>query len=75
VCYSLRFNAPTMLPAGHRPATSWVHYVGDFREQRTCIKFCFKLGKTATECYEILKTAFGEPSAFLQGEFQELTIQ
>ena len=19
-------NAPTMLPAGHRPATSWVHY-------------------------------------------------
>ena len=25
-----------------------------------CIKFCFKLGKTATECYEMLKTAFGE---------------
>jgi hypothetical protein len=32
----------------------------DFREQRTCVKFCFKLGKTATECYEMLKTAFGE---------------
>ena len=32
----------------------------DFREQRACIKFCFKLGKTATECYEMLKTAFGE---------------
>ena len=31
----------------------------DFRE-RACIKFCFKLGKTATECYEMLKTAFGE---------------
>ena len=28
----------------------------DFREQRACIKFCFKLGKTATECYEMLKT-------------------
>ena len=28
------------------------------REQRACIKFCFKLGKTATECYEMLKTAF-----------------
>ena len=32
----------------------------DFREQRACIKFCFKLGKTALECYEMLKTAFGE---------------
>jgi len=32
----------------------------EFRELRACIKFCFKLGKTATECYEILKTAFGE---------------
>jgi hypothetical protein len=26
VCYSLWYNAPTMLPAGDRPATSWVHY-------------------------------------------------
>jgi len=34
--------------------------MADFREQRTCIKFCFKLGKTATECYEMLKTAFGK---------------
>ena len=24
--YSLWFNAPTMLPAGGRSATSWVHY-------------------------------------------------
>ena len=24
--YSLWYNAPTMLPAGHGPATSWVHY-------------------------------------------------
>ena len=24
--YSLWYNATTMLPAGHRPATSWVHY-------------------------------------------------
>ena len=23
---SLWFNVPTMLPAGHRPATLWVHY-------------------------------------------------
>ena len=32
--------------------------MADFREQRACIKFCFKLGETATECYEMLKTAF-----------------
>ena len=25
MCYSLWYNAPTMLPAA-RPATSWVHY-------------------------------------------------
>ena len=31
----------------------------DFREQSACIKFCFKLGKTATECYEILKRDLG----------------
>jgi hypothetical protein len=29
------------------------------REQRVCIKFCLKLGKTATEMYEMLQ-AFGE---------------
>ena len=33
--------------------------MADFREQRACIKFRFKLGKTATECYEMLKTALG----------------
>ena len=26
MCYSLWYNAPTILPADHRPATSWVHY-------------------------------------------------
>jgi hypothetical protein len=31
----------------------------DLRE-RACIKLCFKLGNTAAECYEMLKTAFGE---------------
>jgi len=34
--------------------------MADFCEQDACIQFCFKLGKTATECYEMLKTAFGE---------------
>ena len=35
--------------------------MADFHEQRACIKFCLQLGKTATESYEKLKTAFGEP--------------
>ena len=26
MCYSLWYNVPTMLPAGYRPATLWVHY-------------------------------------------------
>ena len=26
MCYSLWYNAPTMLLASHQPATSWVHY-------------------------------------------------
>jgi hypothetical protein len=30
------------------------------KEQRVCIKFCQKLGKTATETYETLQQAFGE---------------
>jgi [histone H3]-lysine36 N-dimethyltransferase SETMAR len=30
------------------------------REQRVCIKFCQKLGKTATETHEMLQVAFGE---------------
>ena len=30
------------------------------KEQRTCIKFCYKLNKTATETHWMLKEAFGE---------------
>ena len=29
-------------------------------EQRICIKFCFKIGKTATEKYQLLQQAYGE---------------
>ena len=42
-----------------RNVLSVIIEMADFREQHACIKFCFKLGKTATECYEMLKTAFG----------------
>ena len=44
--------------------------MADFREQRACIKFYFKLGKTATECYEMLKTAFGEQAMGRSQTFQ-----
>ncbi|PNF17937.1 hypothetical protein B7P43_G14737 [Cryptotermes secundus] len=36
--------------------------MADLREQRACIKFCFKLGKTAAETHEILKQDFGDNS-------------
>ena len=29
-------------------------------EQRICIKFCFKIGKNATETYQLLRQAYGE---------------
>jgi len=44
--------------------------MADFHEQRTCIKFCLKFGKTATECYETLKTAFGEQAMGRSQTFQ-----
>jgi len=44
--------------------------MADLREHRACIKFCSKLGKTATECYEMLKTAFGEQAMGHSQTFQ-----
>ena len=32
----------------------------DVKEQRICIKFCFKLNETAAETHRMLKEAFGE---------------
>ena len=29
-------------------------------EQCICIKFCFKIGKSATEMYQLLQQAYGE---------------
>jgi len=34
--------------------------MGGVKEQRTCIKFCFKLNKTEAETHQTLKEAFGE---------------
>jgi hypothetical protein len=36
--------------------------MGDLRQQRVCIKFCFKFGQTAAETHQILKKAFGDNS-------------
>jgi hypothetical protein len=33
--------------------------MADLEEQRIYVKFCLKLGKTASETHEMLKTAFG----------------
>ena len=37
-----------------------VHKIHETSEQRACVQFCFKIGKTASETYELLKTAFGD---------------
>jgi hypothetical protein len=37
------------------------------KKQHVCIKFCQKLGKMATETYEMLQQAFGE-TAFSQSK-------
>jgi len=34
--------------------------MADLKEQRVCIKFCFLLGKTATETVTMLREAFNE---------------
>jgi len=44
--------------------------MADFREKRGCIKFCFKLRKTGTECYEMLKTAIREQTMGRSQTFQ-----
>ena len=39
----------------------------DVKEQRICLKFCFKLGKTASEKHRMLKEVFGDNA---QGQTQ-----
>ena len=34
--------------------------MNDVKEQRMCIKFCFRLGKTAADTYKMLKETFGD---------------
>jgi hypothetical protein len=39
-------------------------------EKRVCIKFCLKLGKSATEALQMLRVAFGEHSLSLTAVFE-----
>ncbi|GFW76796.1 hypothetical protein TNCV_58941 [Trichonephila clavipes] len=41
-------------------------------DQRICIKFCFKLGKTGTETYEMRKLALGEEAMSRARGFKRL---
>jgi len=38
-------------------------------EQHICITFCFKIGKTATETYQLLQQAYGEDAMGRKQEF------
>ena len=38
MCYSLWYNARMMLPAGHRPATSWIHYTTSCNTQSSALE-------------------------------------
>jgi hypothetical protein len=42
------------------PRFSVISKMADLKEQRICVKFCFALGRTASETHEMLKTAFGD---------------
>jgi len=44
--------------------------MADVKEQRICIKFCFKLNKTAAETNRILKEASGEQALIQAKTFE-----
>ena len=57
--------AVAQLAAVGRGSTTCVYAIAIFTmcestEQRICITFCFKIGKPATERYQLLQQAYGE---------------
>ncbi|UYV80452.1 hypothetical protein LAZ67_19000212 [Cordylochernes scorpioides] len=51
-------EAHTVIPARFEDKIE--HFLDCIEKQRVCIGFCFKLGKTASESFKILKQAFKE---------------
>ena len=48
-------------PLGERLQQCASHFTMEEKvQQRVCIDFCFRLGKTGAETYEMLQAAFGE---------------
>ena len=50
MCYSLWYNAPTMLPAGGRPATSWVLYTTNCNTQSSALEDATSWVHYTTSC-------------------------
>ena len=61
--YDFRFKSTATAAIGIHPTKTWLSKMQSRREdtleERYAIKFCFKLGKNATETYGMLQTAFG----------------
>jgi len=49
--------------------------MADVKEQRICIKFCFKLNKTAAETHRMLKEVFGEQALNQARNLSGLTLR
>jgi len=63
--HKLQMAAFSQLAAVGRGSNTCVYVIAIFTmcestEQRICIKFCFKIGETATETYQLLQQAYGE---------------
>ena len=58
--YDFRFKWTATAAIGIHPTKAWLSQLVNFKnvEERYAIKFCFKLGKNATETYGMLQTAF-----------------
>ena len=63
--YDFRFKSTATAAIGIHPTKAWLSQLVNFKmlsdtfEEQYAIKFCFKLGKNATETYGMLQTAFG----------------
>ena len=64
--YDFRFKWTATAAIGIHPTKAWLSQMVNFKnaledtlEERYAIKFCFKLGRNATETYGMLQTPFG----------------